>query len=66
MKIRILKQIIANIPDDVEVGISDMGDFSSDFEVSTYYEGDTYLDLIMPKHISSYYTENQAEPIVLF
>lgn len=66
MKIRILKQIIANIPDEVEVGISDMGDFSSDFEISTYYEGDTYLDLIMPKHIASYYTEDSAEPTILF
>ena len=66
MKIRTLKQIIANIPDEVEVGISDMGDFSSDFEISTYYEGDTYLDLIMPKHIASYYNEDQSEPIVLF
>jgi hypothetical protein len=65
MKARILKQIIADIPDEVEIGISDMNDFSSDFEVSTYHEGDTYLDLIMPKHIASYYNDNDDELNVL-
>lgn len=66
MKIGTLKKIIANIPDNVEIGISDMGDFSSDFEVATYYEGDTYADIIMPKYIQTYYKENQAEPTILF
>lgn len=66
MKIGTLKQIIANIPDNVEIGISDMGDFSSDFETSTYYEGDTYVDLIMPKYVQTYYAEDKAEPTILF
>ena len=66
MKIGTLKKLIANIPDWVEVGITDMENFSSDFVVSTYYKGDTYVDLIMPKYIQSYYTEGKEEPTVLF
>lgn len=65
MKIGTLKKIIANIPDWVEVGISDMGDFSSDFEVATYYEGDTYADFIMPKYIGSYNCEGSDEQVIL-
>ena len=66
MKIGTLKKIIEDIPDNVEIGISDMSDFSSDFEVATYHEGDTYADLIIPKYIQTYYIEDQAEPITLF
>ena len=66
MKIKALKELIANIPDDVEVGISDMENFSSDFEMSTYYDGDTYVDLIMPKYIQSYRTEASEEETVLY
>lgn len=66
MKIKVLKELIANIPDNVEIGISDMENFSSDFEMSTYYDGDTYVDLIMPKYIQSYRTETSEEEIILY
>ena len=65
MKIGTLKKLINNIPDNVEISISDMENFSSDFVMSTYYEGDTYVDLIMPIYIHSYNTESSEETIIL-
>jgi hypothetical protein len=66
MKVRELKLLLAGIPDEVEVGISDMQDFSSDFEVGTYHGSDqTYIDLIMPKYITGYFNEGSDEQVTL-
>ncbi len=61
MKARTLKNLLKDIPDDVEICITDMENFSSDFELSTYYEGSTYLDIIMPKYIIEYSNEGSEE-----
>ena len=61
MKIGALKKLIADIPDNVEVCITDMENFSSDFELSTYDDGSTYVDMIMPKYIIEYSIEDSEE-----
>lgn len=61
MKIGTLKKLIANIPDNVEVCITDMENFSSDFELSTYDEGSTYVSMIMPKYIINYSDKDNVE-----
>ena len=67
MKIGTLKKLIQGIPDNVEVCISDMADFTSDFEVSTYHDyTQTYLELIMPKYIQGYVSDGSEEPVTLF
>ena len=66
MKIGTLKKLIAGIPDEVEVCITDMQDFSSDFEIGTYHDTDQkYLDLIMPKYITGYFNEGSEEQVTL-
>lgn len=66
MKVGQLKLLLENIPNEVEIGISDMGEFSSDFEVETYKgSSQTYIDLIMPKYIQGYFNEGDDEPVVL-
>lgn len=66
MKVKELKLLLAGIPEDVEVCISDMQDFSSDFEVGTYHDLDqTYLELIMPKYITGYFNEGSDEQVVI-
>lgn len=61
MKIGTLKKLIADIPDNVEVCITDMENFSSDFELSTYDKDSTYVDMIMPKYIIEYSIEDSEE-----
>ena len=66
MKVRELKQLLAGIPDEAEIGISDMQDFSSDFEVVTYHDARrTYIDLVMPKYITGYFNEGSDEQVTL-
>jgi hypothetical protein len=66
MKVKELKLLLAGIPDEVEVGISDMQDFSSDFELGTYHDADQkYIDLIMPKYITGYFNEGSDEQVTL-
>ena len=66
MKIGTLKKLIAGIPDEVELVITDMQDFSSDFELGTYHDTDQkYLDLIIPKYITGYFNEGSEEQVVI-
>lgn len=66
MKIKELKKLLENIPDDVEVCISDMNGESFDFEVGQYWdEEQKHLDLIIPIYIHSYNKENSEEDIIL-
>ena len=67
MKVKELKLLLARIPDEVEVCISDMQDFSSDFEVSTYHGTDQkYIELIMPKYIATYFNEGSDEEVICY
>lgn len=61
MKIGTFKKLIENIPDDVELWVTDIANFESDFELSTYKEGDIYVDIIMSKYIISYSDEDNVE-----
>ena len=66
MKVGQLKLLLAGIPDNVEIEITDMQDFSSDFEVSTYHDADQkFIELIMPKYIAGYFNEGSDEEVVL-
>ncbi len=66
MKIKELKQLIKDIPDDVEVFVTDMNDTYFKFDVGTYYdETQTYLDLIVPIYIHSYNKEDSDEDIIV-
>ena len=66
MKVGQLKLLLENIPNEVEITISDMQDFSSDFEVSTYHDADQkFIELIMPKYIAGYFNEGSDEEVVL-
>lgn len=61
MLVKDLKKILENVPDDVNITITDMEDFETDFEIATYYEGNTYLDIIMPVYIGEYTVEEEIE-----
>ena len=61
MLVKDLKKILENIPNDVNIKITDMEDFETDFEIATYYEGNTYLDIIMPVYIGEYTVEEEVE-----
>lgn len=61
MLVKDLKKILENVPDDVSITITDMEDFETDFEIATYYEGNTYLDIIMPVYIGEYTVEEEIE-----
>lgn len=65
MKVGTLKKLLAGIPDEVNIGVSDMQDFSTDFGLSTYYAGDTYVDIIIPIYINSYFKEDSDEPVII-
>lgn len=59
MKVKELKELLKNIPDDVELHITDMENFDiTNFELATYYEDNSYLDIIMPVYIDEYTNEN--------
>lgn len=61
MLVKDLKKILENVPDDVNIKITDMEDFETDFEIATYYEGNTYLDIIMPVYVNEYTVEESLE-----
>lgn len=66
MKIKELKQLIKDIPDDVEVCVTDMNDTSFNFDVGTYHDiTQKYLDLIVPIYIHSYNKEDSDEDIIV-
>lgn len=66
MQIKELKNLIKDIPDDVEVCVTDMNDTYFNFEVGTYHDKtQTYLDLIIPIYINSYFKEDDDECIIV-
>lgn len=66
MQIKELKNLIKNIPDDVEVCVTDMNDTYFNFEVGTYHDNtQTYLDLIIHIYINSYNEEDSDKTIII-
>lgn len=59
MKAKELKEKLKNIPDDVEITITDMENYAeTEFEVATYHDDtQTYLDLIIPIYIKEFTKE---------
>lgn len=66
MNVGELKKYLQNIPDDVTVCIEDMSYFTEyNFEVGQYNDGQAYIDLIMPVHVSSYFNDGSEVQRVL-
>ena len=64
MNVKELKEELKNIPDDVEIFISDMNGEDFDFSVGTYWDdAQTYLDFIIPIYIHAYNYEDSDEII---
>lgn len=67
MNVGELKKILKDIPDDVNIFIEDMENFSTqEFDVSTYYDGDTWIDFIMNVYIGRYRKEDDEEDTILY
>lgn len=65
MKAKKLKEILNDIPNDVEICIVDIDNNNFDFRIGKHQDKtQTYLDLILPIYISSYFLENSDEQII--